>query len=69
MIQVRVASNAEGDPPGVGNPAVLLGKAFGQELISNYRRKGNVYDTASMDVADFCTSEPKFPASKAVWVN
>jgi len=69
VVEVFFASDVKRDPAGVWNPAVLLGKAFRQESIANWTRKGYINHAALVHVPDLRTSETEFSAAKAVGVN
>jgi len=40
MLHVLFATHAESNPAGIGDPAVLFSKTFGQKRIANDREKG-----------------------------
>jgi hypothetical protein len=69
MGKILLSEDAESSPPGIGNPVVLARQTFLQERIPNGAWKGNVNDSAGVNVTDFRRSKPEFTPAKAVWVN
>jgi len=59
----------KGDPSGVRNPAVFLGKTFCQEHITNRAREGDVHDPANMHVSNFCFVEAEFTSPETMCMN
>jgi hypothetical protein len=57
MFDIPVATNAEGGPAGIGNPAVLLGEMALKEEVVNGTRKRDVYDAPEVNVANLRLAE------------
>lgn len=64
--QVLLPAQMKGDPSGIGNPTVLLGKAVGKERVVNRAREWDVESPVPVEVTDFGFPEAKLSRSKLV---
>src|SRR5215471_17937714 len=69
VLEVWLRANAECNPAGIRNPMVLLCEALRQESIANCLWKGNIDDTARVQMPHLRFPIPEFSAAKPMWMH
>jgi hypothetical protein len=68
MFEIALATDPEGCPTGIGNPAVLFGEIALKEKVTNRARKWNVDVSPEVDLTDFGLAEAVFQRREPVRV-
>ena len=69
MFDIPVATDVEGGPTGIGNPAVLFGEFVIDEEVTNGAWKRNVDVSPEVNMTDFSLAETKFASREPMPVD